>query len=162
MKSFFFFFFLWFLSIFFQSFFDVIITFLKVNVIYCIYYSIFILCRKSIFAIYSFILGLTYDYLSFSPLGIYAIAFFLVYYAYDFFNIRSEQLLKHFFFSFFLFCSIHFVAILLNFVFFNESYIGLFFRKTLFSEIIPTIILLMGVYPLLKIIFSKLNIINEK
>lgn len=158
MKKVSFFFFLWVLGIFFQSFFDIVVSFWKINVFFCIVYSVIVLFRSPIFAIYSFFLGLTYDYLNFSSPGIYALSFFLAFYIFYFFDTREGELLKQFFLSIFIFCCIHLFVILLNFIFNQQNYLGLFFTSTILKEAIPTTILLLGVYPLITLITHKLKI----
>jgi cell shape-determining protein MreD len=162
MKNLLFFALLWLLGIFFQSFSDIITSFWKINIIFCITYSVLVLCRSPIYAIYSFFLGLTYDYLSFSTPGIYALTFFLAYYVFYFFNIRKEELFKHFVFSGCLFTGVHLVVVFLNFIYFNENYLGLFFTRTLWIEILPTIILLMGIFPLIKKMIQKFILTNDR
>ena len=158
MKKILFFVLLWIVAIFLQSFFDIIFSFWKFNIFFCLVYYISALFRSPIYALYSFFLGLTYDYLNFSTPGMYALTFFISYYIFYFFLIREEEFLKHIWLSIFLLCIIHLLIILLNFIFFNTNYLGLFFFRALWVEIFPTIILLFGVYPLMRKLVHKINL----
>ena len=95
-------------------------------------------------------LGLTYDYLSFSLLGSYALVFFLSHYIPYFFVLEKENFWQYILTGFIVFCGMHFLWILINYIFIGKNYFLIFFTSSLWVEIIPTTILVMFLFPIIR------------
>ena len=156
MKKFIFFTVLWIIAISLQSFFDVFITNIKLNIFFCIAYPVLVLFRKTGYSLYLAWLGLSYDYLSFSLPASYMLVFFIAFYIGYLFLIRKDDFWRNMFLAFILFCSMHLLWISINYFFTDVNYFQAFFTKILWIEILPTILLLFFFFPVIKKLANKI------
>ncbi len=158
MKKFIFFVILWFLSIVLQAFFDSYFLTLKLSVFFALAYCLAVFYRGFYDSLFLAFLGLTYDYLSFSLLGSYALVFFLSHYVPYFFILEKENFWKHILAGFIVFCGMHFLWIFINYFFIGKNYFLIFFTSSLWVEIIPTTILLMLLFPIIRKLENRIFI----
>ncbi len=150
MKKIFFFVILWFLSIVLQAFFDSYFLTLKLSFFLALAYCLAVFFRGPYDSLFLAFLGLTYDYLSFSLLGSYALVFFLSHYIPYFFVLEKENFWQYILTGFIVFCGMHFLWILINYIFIGKNYFLIFFTSSLWVEIIPTTILVMFLFPIIR------------
>ena len=155
MKKFIFFVIFWLLAIVLQTFFDSYFLSLKFSFFLALSYCLAVFFRGFYDSLFLAFLGLTYDYLSFSLLGSYALVFFLAHYVPYFFILEKENFGQHILAGFIVFCGMHFLWIFLNYLFVAENYLFIFFTSSLWVEVIPTTILLTLIFPIMRKLDKK-------
>lgn len=156
MKKLIFFIVLWFLSIILQAFFDSYFLTLKWSFFFSLTYCLMVFFRGLYDSLFVAFLGLTYDYLSFSLLGSYALVFFITHYSLYFFIIEKRNFWQYIFAGFITFCGMHFLWIFLNYLFVGKNYFLVFFTHSLWVELLPTTLLLALLFPIIKKLETKI------
>ncbi len=150
MKKFVFFVILWLVAIIFQAFFDSYFSTLKFSFFFALAYCLAVFFRGFYDSLFLAFLGLTYDYLSFSLLGSYAVVFFFSYYVPYFFILEKENFWQHILAGFIVFCGMHFLWIFINYLFIAENHLFTFFTSSLWVEVVPTTALLLLVFLIIR------------